>query len=42
MARKANTVTLGLYPIKALPKGEYVRRVDICGWKGYVKEYGKT
>jgi hypothetical protein len=27
---KANTAPLGLYPLKSLPKGEYVRRVDLC------------
>lgn len=27
---KANTAPLGLYAIKALPKGEYIRRVDLC------------
>lgn len=27
---KPNTAPLGLYPIKALPIGEYVRRVDVC------------
>lgn len=25
-----NTAPLGLYPIKDLPRGEYVRRVDVC------------
>jgi hypothetical protein len=27
---KPNTLPLGLYPIKALPRGEYVKRVDVC------------
>jgi hypothetical protein len=27
---KVNTAPLGLYAIKALPKGEYIRRVDLC------------
>lgn len=27
---KPNTCELGLYQLKSLPRGEYVRRVDLC------------
>lgn len=27
---KANTAPLGLYQLKDLPKGEYVKRVELC------------
>lgn len=27
---KANTAPLGLYAIKDLPRGEYIKRVDLC------------
>jgi hypothetical protein len=30
MEKKANPIALGLYPIKDLPRGEYVRLVDVC------------
>lgn len=37
---KANTAPLGLYLLRDLPKGEYVRRVDVCNQCNATGQYG--